>query len=111
MDRFNSQRADSQNHDDRDLFSASHLQVPDKENRKDREDPVARTTDGRVTVEDPNNDGRGHTCTLAASELGPEIFARQALEQEDEEEHGAVDFSDEEDAPHDGLVDLVDAEA
>jgi hypothetical protein len=107
----NSQCANGQNHDDRELFSASHLQVPNQEDGKNRESPVARTTDGRVTVEDRNKDVRVHTLSLAASPLGPEVFARQALEQEDEKEHGAVNFRDDEDTPHDGLVNLVDAEA
>lgn len=110
-DESNSQCTDSQNHDDRELFSASHLEVPNQEDGQDRVGPVTCTTNGRVTVKDCDKNVRVHASTLAASPLGPEIFARQTLEQEDEEEHGAVDFSDDEDTPHDGLVDLVDTEA
>jgi hypothetical protein len=52
QERSNIQCANGQNHDDRDLFPASHLQVPDQEDREDREGPVTCASDGRVAVED-----------------------------------------------------------
>lgn len=111
QERSNIQCANGQNHDDRDLFPASHLQVPDQEDREDREGPVTCASDGRVAVEDRDNDKRVHAGTLAASVLFPEVSTWQALEQENEEEHGAVKFGDDEYGPHNGLVDLVDTEA
>lgn len=111
QERSNIQCANRQNHDDRDLFPASHLQVPNQEDRKDREGPVTCASDGRVTVEDRDNDEWVHAGTLAASVLLPEVSTWQALEQENEEEHGAVKFRDDEYGPHNGLMDFVDTEA
>jgi hypothetical protein len=105
------QCADRENHDDGKLLSASHLQVPDEENRKGRESPVTHASDSGVAVENRNNDRRVHTGAFAAGVLFPEVFTWQALKQENEEEHSAVKFRGGENGPYDRLVDLVDAEA
>ena len=61
VDRPNSQRADSKNHDDRHFLFASHLQVPHQEDRENRESPVSSAGDGRVAIENRNDDVRVHT--------------------------------------------------
>jgi hypothetical protein len=105
------QCADRKNHDDGDLLSASHLQVPDEENREDRESPITHASNSGVAIENRNNDERVHAGAFATGVLFPEVFTWQALKQENEEEHGAVKFRYDKNGPHDRLVDLFDTEA
>jgi hypothetical protein len=104
------QCADSKNHDDRNLLLLAHLQIPNQEDGEDRICPVTSTADGGVAIEYTDNDERIHARSLASGKLGPEVCARHALEQEDEEETEAVNFRNGEDSPDDRFVYPVDGE-
>lgn len=105
------QCADSKNHDDRNLLLLAHLQVPNQEDGENRICPVTSASDGGVAVEHRDNDKRIHARSLASGELGPEVRAWHALEQEDEEETEAVNLGNGEDGPDDRFVNLVDGQA
>jgi hypothetical protein len=110
-DALDLQCADSKNHDDRNLLLLPHLQVPDEEDGKDRIRPVSSTSDSGVAVEYTDNNKRIHARSLASGELGPEVRAWHALEQEDEEETEAVNLGNGEYSPDYRFVNLVDGQA
>jgi hypothetical protein len=64
LERTNLQCACSENRDDRSLLLSVHLQVPYKEDRKNRESPVRDTRDRRIAVERCDDDLGIHARTF-----------------------------------------------
>lgn len=108
---MNVQSTDSKNQDHGHLFPPAHLQVPNQEAWQDREGPISSASDSGVAIEYCHRDVWIHAGSFAARVLSPEVRGWQALEEENEEEEGAVDLSDDEDSPNDDLVNRTDAEA
>lgn len=102
------ERQDQGNHS---FLTFGHLQVPDEEPGKDRKDPVADASDGRVCVGSVDGDFGVHACAFAARVSSPEVGRRATLKYEKEEEDGRVQLCDDDCGYYGEAVCVVDCEA